>query len=178
LQKGVKVLGKCLNAICKFAEVIAAVLLAIMCTLVFANVLTRYVFHYAIPWSEEMARFLEIWVCFLGAALLYKEDGHMGLDILVKVLPKQVARICQVVVDCLVLYIAWLIGFGGYQLTASNMAWKAPATGLSYAWKFGITVAAAALIMIFAVTKLYWHILSIIKNKDLIETKKTGGGDL
>lgn len=170
-------MGKCLNAICKIAEVFAAVLLAAMCTLVFANVLTRYVFHYAIPWSEEMARFLEIWVCFLGAALLYKEDGHMGLDILVKALPKQVARFFQVVVDLVVLYIAYLIGFGGYQLTMSNMAWKAPATGLSYAWKFGITVVSACLIAVFAFTKLYWHVMGLCKNKDLYAVKDKGGDE-
>ncbi len=169
---------KLLNAICTVAEIISGILLAIMCALVFANVLTRYVFHYAIPWSEEMARFLEIWVCFLGAALLYKEDGHMGLDILVKVLPKQLARLCQVIVDLIVLYIAWLIGSGGYQLTVSNMAWKAPATGLSYAWKFGITVVSASLIGIFALTKLYAHITSLIKNEDPVKEKKEGGDGL
>lgn len=168
-------LGKALDTISKIAEYLAAILLAIMSCLVFANVLTRYALHYAIPWAEELSRFLQIWCVFIGTAIVYKENGHMGLDILVNVLPRQVARFVAIVVDCLVLYITYLIGIGSWQLTMSMKSWTAPASGLSYSWKFIIVVFSMVLTAIFAVSKLYWHVMSLIKNEDLPAKAGTAG---
>lgn len=173
--------GKLLKGISRVAEIFAAILLAAMCCLVFTNVVCRYILHFSIPWSEELSRFLQIWTVFIGTALVYQEDGHMGLDILVKALPKQVARVIAILVDCMVLYITYLIGFGGLQLTISMRNWFAPASGLSYSWKFCIVVISMALMLIFALIKLYWHIVSLIKNEDLPakpENKGNGGFDL
>lgn len=171
--------GKILNIISKIAEILASILLAAMCCLVFTNVVCRYLLHFSIPWSEEMSRFLQIWVVFIGTALVYQENGHMGLDILVKALPKQVARLIAVIVDCMVLYVTYLIGYGSLELTVQMHGWTTPAAGISFSWKFGIVVFSMALMAIFALIKLYWHIVSLIKNKDLPAKpeKLAHGGD-
>ena len=163
---------KVLNAICKVAGVFAAILLAIMTCLVFANVLTRYVIHYAIPWSEEISRFLQVWIVFIGGALVYKEDGHMGLDILVNVLPKQVRRILALVVDFGVLYVSVMMCKGGWKLTKSQMNWYAPASGISYSWLYGVIVISQAMMIIFCATKIYYHVMSLVKNEDYPKKKE------
>ncbi len=157
---------KILDWISKIAEFVACIMLAAMCLMVFANVLTRFVLHFAIPWSEELSRFAQIWSCFLGAAILYREDGHMGLDILVKAVPKQVARVIAIIVDLITMYLVYLIGTGGYELAKAQAAWKTPATGLSWAWVFAVIAISMGCTMIFAVDKLVWHVISLVKNED------------
>ena len=157
---------KVLNAICKIAGVFAAILLAIMTCLVFANVLTRYVIHYAIPWSEEISRFLQVWIVFIGGALVYRDDGHMGLDILVNVLPKQVRRLLALIVDLGVLYVSFMMCKGGWKLTKSQLNWHAPASGLSYSWLYVVIVISQVMMIIFCGTKIYYHVKSLIKNDD------------
>ncbi len=161
------VLEKVVRKIAKAADVAAAILLAVMCCLVFTNVVCRYLLHFSIPWSEEISRFLQIWIVFIGTALVYRENGHMGLDILVKKLPKQVARFVAVIVDVLVIFLTILIFLGGLQLTVSMHGWTAPASGLSYSWKFCIVIFSMALMLIFAFNNLFWHVASLIKNEDL-----------
>ena len=167
-----EVIEKILNALCKIAGIFAAILLAIMTCLVFANVVTRYVIHYAIPWSEEISRFLQVWIVFIGAALVYKEDAHMGLDILVNVLPKQVRRVLAIVVDFGILYVSWLMFQGGMTLTKSQLTWHAPASGISYSWLYVVIVISQALMLIFCVTKIFYHVVSLIKNEDYPKKKE------
>lgn len=53
-------------------NIIMATALAIMVVLVFGNVVLRYFFNSGITWSEEMSRYLFIWLTFLGAIGAFK----------------------------------------------------------------------------------------------------------
>ena len=64
-----------------------ALCLAIMVVLVFGNVVLRYAFNSGITVSEEVSRWLFVWLTFLGAIVALKEHGHLGSDMLVSRLP-------------------------------------------------------------------------------------------
>src|ERR687890_1171484 len=68
-------------------KVLIALFLAIMVVLVFGNVVLRYAFNSGITVSEELSRWLFVWVTFLGAIVAMREHGHLGVDSLVKRLP-------------------------------------------------------------------------------------------
>ncbi len=65
----------------------SALLLAVMVVLVFGNVVLRYGFNSGITLSEEVSRWMFIWLTFLGAVIALKERGHLGVDMLVGKLP-------------------------------------------------------------------------------------------
>lgn len=52
----------------------------IMLALTFGQVVTRYFFGWTPEWSEELARFLFVWVVFLGSALIMGESGHLAVE--------------------------------------------------------------------------------------------------
>jgi TRAP-type C4-dicarboxylate transport system permease small subunit len=52
-----------------------------MTTLVFVNVVARYVFNYSIIWAEEISQYLMIWIAYLGAGLALREGRHVALEI-------------------------------------------------------------------------------------------------
>jgi len=54
----------------------------IMLVTIFAQVITRYFFDYTPEWSEELARFLFVYVVFLGSALIMGETGHLAVEFL------------------------------------------------------------------------------------------------
>src|SRR5215212_2383831 len=54
--------------------------LALMVILVFGNVVLRYAFNMGITVSEELSRFLFVWLTFLGAIIAFREPGHLGTD--------------------------------------------------------------------------------------------------
>jgi TRAP-type C4-dicarboxylate transport system permease small subunit len=68
-------------------ELLLIAALALMVILVFSNVVLRYGFNLGITFSEEVSRFLFIWVVFLGAVLTLRDNAHLGVHMLTKKLP-------------------------------------------------------------------------------------------
>ena len=65
------------NIIMKSLEILVVIILAVMSILVIVNVGLRFAFSSGIVVSEELSRFLFIWVVFLGAIIAMKSDSHL-----------------------------------------------------------------------------------------------------
>jgi TRAP-type C4-dicarboxylate transport system permease small subunit len=63
-------------------------ILAAMAAMVFANVVLRFATDNSILWVEEVSRYLMIWLTFLGAGLVLRYGGHIGIDTLQDALPR------------------------------------------------------------------------------------------
>ncbi|MBL0727242.1 TRAP transporter small permease [Piscinibacter sp. HJYY11] len=100
-----------------------------MVVLVFGNVVLRYAFNSGIAVSEEVARWLFVWLCFMGAVVALKEGGHLGTDMLVSRLPVAGKKACLLVGHLLMLYVTWLFLQGSWQQARLNMDVAAPVTG-------------------------------------------------
>ncbi len=61
----------------------ALVLLGVtMSALVALQVFCRYALNHSLFWSEELARYLLVWLSFLGATVAYRRGAHPGIDVL------------------------------------------------------------------------------------------------
>jgi TRAP-type C4-dicarboxylate transport system permease small subunit len=85
-----------------------AAFLAIMVALVFGNVVLRYAFNLGITTSEELSRLLFVWLTFLGAIVALREHGHVGVDIVVRLLPAAGKKLCYIVAHILMRFATWL----------------------------------------------------------------------
>src|ERR687897_1897530 len=151
----------------KLLKVLIALFLAIMVVLVFGNVVLRYGFNSGITVSEEVSRWLFVWLTFLGAIVALREHGHLGVDMLVRRLPNIGKKICLVLSHLLMIYVSWLMLDGSWAQTLINIDVAAPATGFSMGLFYGVGV-------IFGVSAL--AILGY--NLCLVATGKVTGADL
>ncbi len=69
-------------------EWLLIVLMALMVVDVSWQVFSRFILKAPSSYTEEIARFLLIWIGLLGASYAYKTRAHLGIDILVSRLPK------------------------------------------------------------------------------------------
>ena len=86
--------------------IITATTLSICVVLVNANVIMRYFFNSPIRWAEEVVTSLFVWTVFIGSAYAYRKHSHLGVDILVNLMPpkmKTVVKAVMSVVELLVL---------------------------------------------------------------------------
>ncbi len=83
----------------------AALLVAATVVITCAAVFFRYVMNAALPWPEEVAGYLLVWISFLGAYLALRRDGHISFDMLLEKLPRPAERGVRVLIDLI------LIGF-------------------------------------------------------------------
>lgn len=70
------------NSLNKYVGYFLAFLMAVMTLDVLWGVFTRYVMGSQSPWTEELARFLLIWIGLLGAAYVAGQNKHLAIDIL------------------------------------------------------------------------------------------------
>jgi TRAP-type transport system small permease protein len=104
-----------------------------MVVLVFGNVVLRYAFNSGITVSEELGRWLFVWITFTGAVVALREHAHLGTDVLLSRLPPIGRKVCFVASHLLMLYICWLVLKGGLEQVRINWDVLAPSTQWSMA---------------------------------------------
>jgi TRAP-type C4-dicarboxylate transport system permease small subunit len=145
-----------------------ALLLSAMVVLVFGNVVLRYGFNSGIAISEELSRWLFVWMVFLGAIVGLKEHAHLGVDSLIKKLPPMGRKICYGLSHALMLYASILLTEGSWKQMILNADTTAPASGLSvgifYAAGLVFGVSSCAIL----VSELYLLLTGRLADADLI----------
>ena len=112
-------------------DMLSGLCLAIMVVLVFGNVVLRYTANSGITVSEELSRWLFVWLTFMGAVVALREHGHLGTDVLVSRLPAVGKKVCLVLAQVAMLYVSWLLLKGSWAQMVINADTEAPVTGAS-----------------------------------------------
>ena len=125
-----------LNGCCRLLEAVIALCLAVMVVLVFGNVLLRYGFNSGITLSEELSRWLFVWMTFMGAVVALKEHGHLGTDMLVGRLGPVGKKVCLGLSQVLMLFVCWLLFKGSYEQAKVNYDSTSAVMEVSMAWLY------------------------------------------
>lgn len=158
---------------CRVIELLIAAALAVMVVLVFGNVVLRYAFNSGIAVSEEISRWLFVWLCFLGAVVAMKDGAHLGTDMLVSRLPVAGKKACMVAGHLLMLYVTWLFLSGSWQQTRLNHDVAAPVTGapVSLFYASGVVFSTCAgLLLVLQLVRLLNGRLS---ERDLVQVRES-----
>ncbi len=112
------------------------VMLAAMALIIFANVVLRYTTNQSIEWAEEVARYLMVWLTFVGAGPVLRYGGHIAVDNLQDALPSRVAVAIRVLIAALLFgFFGFMVWFGiSYVLRAQFQ--MTPTTQVSMGWVY------------------------------------------
>ena len=131
-------------------------MMAVMATLVFVNVVTRYVFNFSIIWAEEVSQYLMIWIAYLGAGLALREGRHVAVEMLQDRLPVALGRRLRMAVGGLALAFLGVVTVLGFQFAVFVWSQETPVLNIS----LGIPSLAIPLgAMLFAL-----HLLFMFRN--------------
>jgi TRAP-type C4-dicarboxylate transport system permease small subunit len=156
-----------------FLKVLIALFLAIMVVLVFGNVVLRYAFNSGITVSEEVSRWLFVWLTFLGAIIAMREHGHLGVDTLVKRLPVMGKKICLIVSQLLMLFATWLFLTGSIEQTIINWDVAAPASGLSTGIFYAVGIVFSVSTGLILLHDLYRAVTGKMSEDELVMVKES-----
>ena len=166
-------MNRAIEGFCRLIEILIAGFLAAMVVMVFGNVVLRYAFNSGIVVSEELSRWLFLWVTFLGAIVALKEGAHLGTDFLVSRLPVLGKKICLVVGHLLMLYTTWLLFSGSLAQARINLNVEAPVTGASMAFVYGTGVVFALFAMLLLLRDLWRIVTGKVTEEELVMIKGT-----
>ena len=166
-------LGVWIDRYCKLLEWLMALLLALMVVLVFGNVLLRYAANSGITVSEELSRWLLVWMTFLGAVVAIKEHAHLGTDMLVSRLGPLGKKVCLVLGPLLMLYATWLMFSGSLAQARINWDVEAPVSGASTAIFYGAGVVFAVSAGVLLLRELYRILSGQLKDSELVMVQES-----
>ena len=127
-------LKKVIDSYCQWISYLLAVIMVLMVVLVFGNVFMRYALNSGFTISEELSRWLFVWMTFLGAVVALRDNGHLGTDMLVGRLNPTGKKICMGLSLLLMLFCDWLIFKGSYEQAKVNLDSTSAVMEVSMAW--------------------------------------------
>jgi TRAP-type C4-dicarboxylate transport system permease small subunit len=162
-----------LGRYCKLLEFFIAVCLVVMVLLVFGNVVLRYGFNSGITVSEEISRWLFVWLTFMGAVVALHEHAHLGTEMLVGHLGPTGKKVCLVLGYALMLLTSWLIFRGALEQTKINWDVSAPSSGASMAWFYSAGLLFSVSSAVMLLNDLFKLLTGRVAEADLIIIKES-----
>ena len=117
LIRVVEAFNRVLLASCRWGVVL---LVATITVIVALGVFFRFVLNNSLPWTEEVAKFVMVWLAFIGAPVVLKEGGHIAIDVVPARLPSPLGPIVMMLIQLIVMVVLGVLVFQGWAL-----AWNA-----------------------------------------------------
>jgi TRAP-type C4-dicarboxylate transport system permease small subunit len=131
-------------------------LLIALTAVVVSQVVARYVLEAPLSWSEELARFLLLWLSMLSAAYAFKTGAHFALRILVMQLPEALRRAVALLVHIVVALFFAILLYYSVVFVAGVSGHRAPALQIPMELPYASVVVGTAL-MLFEVVRSAWR---------------------
>ena len=143
---------------------VMVVLLVVLIVSVGANVFGRFLLDNSLAISDEFARWLFVWVIFIGAALAHLHREHIAVDMLVLRLSKPMQRVAALVQELLILALMVALLVSGRQVLDTNPG-AFPLLGLPYN-SMNVAVPLCALVIGMVTPVSYTH-LTLPTNREV-----------
>lgn len=170
----------------KGIDYLTGILTGLMVLFVFMNVVLRTCFNSGLTWSEELSRYLFVFVTYVGAISAMRVNGHLGVDTLISRGPRPLQMVMYVVSQLVIAALMCILVRGSGKMVLQNTESRTAALGISYALLYsvgiitGVSIAAMAVAnIVYAVThpSEISSIVSMTTDEDEIMAE-TGSEDL
>lgn len=142
------------------AKASIVVISIVMICVTLAQVVFRYVITAPLPWSEELARYCFVWIVFLGGAIGLSRGIHLGVDIVVNLLPARIQRLFDVLTSVLIACFAAIVIYASVPVLNMNMLQRSPALGVQMSWIYIAIPVSMGLIFLICAERVYAYLVT------------------
>ena len=135
-------------------KVFTGTLLAAMVIVILLQVTFRYALNLSLAWTEEVGRYLFVWICLFGASLAYRFGQHSGYETVVAAMPAAVGRWVMRGVNVLVAVFSIVLIVSSRELIEAGMGQLTPATQFRIAYIYLAFPLSAVATLIFVADAL------------------------
>jgi len=109
----VQLFNRALDALIRLLRLVVIAMATGIFVIAILAVIGRYVFGGAVSWSEEVPRYLLVWIAFLGAAICVDRKEHIAFDIVYNALPHGIRTILMWLIDLLIFAFGFVMFWWG-----------------------------------------------------------------
>jgi len=140
-------------------EVAVSSILVALVTVTFSQVVFRYLLQAPLAWSEELARFLLMWMASLSAAYAFKTRSHFALKFVVDRFNPSFQRAVATFVTLLVVTFLAVFAYQSLKFTIEVRNMAAPATQMSMAVPYSSALVGSVLMLYYVIVN-WWQDMS------------------
>lgn len=166
-------LDRLIAGICTALNYLLAIALALMVVLVFGNVVLRYAFNSGISLSEELSRWLFVWMTFMGAVVALGQRAHLGTDMLVGRLGRRGKQLCLGLAYVAMLGVCWLVFRGALDQTRINWETTSAVMEVSMAWFYASGMVFAVLGALMVLRDLLRLLRGLLQDDELLTIQES-----
>ncbi|MBM3375845.1 MAG: TRAP transporter small permease [Betaproteobacteria bacterium] len=159
----------------RLLELLIVACLVAMVIMVFGNVMLRFTMNTGILISEEMSRYCFIWLIFIGAMAAMREKTHVGVDILIRILPHVGKKACLLLSESLMLMINCLFFIGTWKMHELQVTNVSVVVGLSMIWVYGIGYVVSVVMALMNLKALFDLLAGRLPEDDLNQENDSVG---
>ncbi|MEH7225510.1 TRAP transporter small permease [Bacillus sp. JJ1566] len=148
----------------KGIDYLLGIMLALIVLFVFLNVVLRTVFNSGLTWSEEIARYLFIYITYIGAIGAMRSNVHLGMDSVMHKLPQGIKRATYIFAQSIIIIVMIMLTHGAYTMTLQSVEARAAATGIPLSIIYGVGMLTGICIAIICIS----NIIKVIKEPESI----------
>lgn len=133
---------------------------------IIVSVFYRYVLENSLTWSEQVARFLFVWVIMMGVPVIYRDKTATYLDLLVDLFPPVPKQITAIVMDVLIAVFGGFYGYCGLRYTIKAGATIFQGLNIPAGYIYASEVVCGVAVVLVAIESIYY------RSKGLADTLK------
>lgn len=145
---------KTLEGINTFVEYAVCVLISAMVIIVFLQVIFRFVIRSSLPWSEELSRYLMVWITFLGSSIAVKRKSHIGVEAVVSLFPGMLKRLTAIFVSASLCFFFGFMVLYGEKILRTVRFQLSPAMEISMAIPYSALMTGGVLMLLHSLLQL------------------------
>ena len=143
--------GHWLRPLRRAVEITIVALFGVLTTAVFIQVVARYLFNQPPTWTEELARFCQVWIVLLAASICLRKGSHLSVDYLGPMLSPRARTLVAVITGCLISVYSAVVVIWGVQLLRIGLDQTSPAMQLNMGWVYLVFPVAGGLMLLEAI---------------------------
>lgn len=137
------------------------------------QVVSRFVFDSPLVWSDELGRFLLIWMVFIGAAIVSYDDKHLGVEMLQEKMSHKTKLITTLIMRVVILAALIITAYSSFELVQVSHSQTSGALEIPFSFWRGAATVGAVLMIIAIIIRTIFDIIDYrngeYRNSSLIE---------
>ncbi len=147
----------------KFVDIIIVILFTIIFSVVLLQIFFRYVLNSPLTWSEELSRYLFIWISFLGWTLATRHNTHIRVEFAINALPTKIRFIIKIISQIIIIFFVGMLAYLGIRMAARSVDVPTITLFFTYAYIYAIVPIASAIILFYTILDF----IDMIKHKEM-----------
>jgi TRAP-type C4-dicarboxylate transport system permease small subunit len=139
----------------KATEVVIIFLFVVLVSAVFLQVVARYAFNSPPSWTEELARYCQVWIIILASSICIQKGSHLAVDYLSHKFPPFLSRFIQILISILMAVYVAVVTVFGWRLMLVGHYQVSPAMQINMSYIYVIFPLGGLLMFIEAVLSTY-----------------------